>query len=171
MNRAFYIIGIVFAVVFFGVTGYYVTEVDAAQWREFYETYYNNDGYGYSSYSSYSGVVADITMEAGMWSLFFFLAFAAIDLLGLIKVKTKTMKPMAIIGLSITGIFLIWNFGVLTSPSSLSFDEVAPGWVLYCLIMLAFTIVGLVQSVRYHKRQSQPHLAVKTAENEDLLDS
>ncbi|MBL4862900.1 MAG: hypothetical protein JKY09_07790 [Crocinitomicaceae bacterium] len=61
------------------------------------------------------------------------------------------MKVFGIMGLCISGIFLLWNFGVMVSPGALSFDEVAPGWILYCFIMLAFTIVGLIQSVRYYK--------------------
>lgn len=174
MNRAFYIVGIVFAVVFLFIGGYYADAVDNAKWSSFYDSLSSSyDDYGYDYGFGNDDRADELTITAGLWSLFFFLAFIAIDLLGLLKVKTTTIKVFSIIGLSISGIFLLWNFAVLASPGSLSFDEVYPGWVLYCLIMLAFSIVGLVQSVRYHKRQvlgvSQPVL--NSNDSKDLLDS
>ncbi len=175
MNKAFYIVGIVFSVIFSGVISYYSEEVSDARFDMYWNDYssfssYGYDDYTYSSFSSSNH--EDLSVEAGLWSLFFFLAFGAIDLLGLLKVKTRTMKVTAIIGLSFTGIFLLWNFGVLTSPGSMSFDEVAPGWSFYAMVMLAFTIVGLVQSVRYGRRQAAGAASqeVKT-ESSDLLDS
>lgn len=177
MNRAFYIVGIVFSIVFLFVAGYYSEAVDSAKWESFYSSLassYDDYGYSYNSYS-YDYRADDLTVQAAMWSLFFFLAFIAIDLLGLLKVKTKTMKVFAIIGLSISGIFLLWNFAVMASPGSLSFDEVFPAWMLYCFVMLAFSIVGLVQSVRYHKTQmsggTSSNEASVSSEAKDLLDS
>lgn len=176
MNRAFYIVGIVFSIVFLFVGGYYAEEVDMAKWDSFYSSLSSSYDYGYN-YSSYSYDYRadDLTVAAALWSLFFFLCFIVIDLLGLLKVKTKTMKVFAIISLSLSGIFLLWDFAVMASPGSLSFDEVYPGWVLYCLIMLAFSIVGLVQSVRYHKSQLGGGVATSSTtssnETKDLLDS
>lgn len=175
MNRAFYIVGIVFAVVFLFVGGYYAEEVDSVKWSSFYESLSSSyDDYGYNYGYSYEYEAEDLTVAAGLWSLFFFLCFIAIDILGLIKIKTSTVKVFSIIGLSLSGIFLLWDFAVLASPGSLSFDEVYPGWVLYCLIMLAFCIVGLVQSVRYNKRQlngGNPQAVSSPSESKDLLDS
>ena len=150
MNKAFYIVGIVFSVIFLIITGYYSEEVSSAKWSSFYSNMYDYDylDYGYSSYDS-SYEYKDLTVAAALWSLFFFLCFIAIDLLGMIKIKTKTTKVLSIIGLSFSGIFLLWNFAVMASPGSLSFDEVSPAWGFYCMLMLAFTIVGLVQSARY----------------------
>lgn len=175
MNRAFYIVGIVFSVVFLFVGAYFANEVDEAQWRSYFETLAATDyGYdfGYDSYS-YASDVGDITFTAALWSLFFFLCFGVIDLMGLLKVKTTTTKVFSIIGLSITGIFLIWNFAVLASPSALNFEEVYPGYLLYCMVMLSFSIVGLVQSVRYYKRQQSGASSATVASNDsgDLLDS
>ncbi|MDG1428882.1 MAG: hypothetical protein P8H56_11470 [Crocinitomicaceae bacterium] len=160
MNRAFFIVGIVFSVIFMFITSYYADEVQSARWDAWDYSYSNYsydsyDSYSYPTYSSYSYDYSDgLTTEAGFWSLFFFLCFIAIDILGIMKVKTKTMKVLGIIGLSISGIFLLVNFLVIFDQGAVSFDEVAPAWILYCLIMLAFTIVGLVQSVRFYKRQS-----------------
>lgn len=173
MNRAFYIIGIVFSVIFLFVVSYYIAEVSKARIDDLFSSFNNYSYDSYSSYSSYSssGRAEAYTSEAAMWSLFFFLVFIAIDLLGLLKVKTKTTKVLSIIGLSISGIFLLWNFAVMSSPGSLSFDEVGPGWAFYCLIMLAFTIIGLVQSVRYSKRTINGGSTGVGNTNKDLLDS
>lgn len=176
MNRAFYIVGIVFSVIFMGIISNYSEEVSNARFDSFWNDYssyssYGYDDYSYSSYTSYSND-DEITFEATLWSLFFFLCFGAIDLLGLLKVKTRTVKVLSIIGLSLTGIFLLWNFLVMSSPDSMAFDEVAPGWSFYAMVMLAFTIVGLVQSVRFARRKDLGVEASneKTATS-DLLDS
>ena len=151
MNKAFYIAGILLSIIFFFVSAFYISEVDYARFQDF--QYYLNsyDTYNYMSYSSFSSAADDLTMEVGTISLLFFAAFIAIDLLGLIKVKTKTTKVFSIIGLSITFIFILWDFAVLSSPGAMSFDEVGAAWLLYAIVMLAFCIVGTVQSFRYSK--------------------
>ena len=149
MNKAFYIIGIVFAIIFFFVCGFYIADVNSARSLEILSSYSSYDSY--SSYSYGSGIAESLTEEAGMISIFFFLSFMVIDLLGLMKVKTKTTKVMAIIGLAISALFLLWDFAMISSPGSMSFDEVGMGFLLYCFIMLAFCIVGLVQSVQSAK--------------------
>ncbi|GEM_PF-970341 len=170
MNRAFYIVGIVFSVIFLFVTTYYEDAVSSARM----DFWFSDFNYGYDSYNSFpsydTSSYRDLTVAAALWSLFFFLCFIAIHLLGLLKVKTTTSKVISIIGLSLSGIFLFWDLAVMASPGSLSFDEVAPGWGFYCMASLAFTIVGLVQSVRYLKRKD---VATNTISNnsEDLLDS
>lgn len=152
MNRAFYIVGIVFSVVFLFITSYYAEEVQSARYDYLWDDYAYSSYDSYTPYSSYSyNNSDDLTMEAGLWSLFFLLSFLVIDILGMIKVKTKTMKVMGILGVCFTGILFLWNLLVIFDPGAISFDEVAPAWVLYCLIMLGFTIVGLIQSVRYYK--------------------
>lgn len=173
MSKVLYIIGIVFAVVFIGICGYYAEEVSDARMDYLFSSY-NYSDYAYGGYNSYSSSsYSDLTVEAALWSLVFVLFFVAMNLLGLIKVKTKTSKVLSIIGLSFSAIILFWNFGLLTSPGAMSFDEVSPAWVFYSLMMLAFAIIGLVQSIRYVKR-IQDALTVGaplTMENKDLLDS
>ena len=170
MNKAFYISGIVLSVVFIVLGAYYAEEVQSAKWDNIYNSFDEYDyDYSYDSYTS-SSEYKDLTREGALWSLFFFLFFIASDLLGLIKVKTKTTKVFSIIGLSITGIFFLWNFGVMLSDGGITYDEVFPGYLLYCLIMLAFSIVGLVQSVRYANRGIAGP-AAESPETKDLLDS
>jgi hypothetical protein len=176
MNRAFYIVGIVFSVVFLFIGAYFANEVHEAQWRSYFDTFSSNDLFSDLNFDSYyyEDEVANITFTASLWSLFFFLSFITIDLMGLLKVKTTTTKVFSIIGLSITGIFLIWNFAVMSSPGSIDFEEVYPGYLLYCFIMLSFSIVGLVQSVRYFKQQQGGGVASAASvsnDTDDLLDS
>jgi len=164
MNRALYIIGIVFSLVFFIVAAYYVDEVSSARYSYLFSSSYDT----YNSYSSmlYSDGSSDLTMEAGMVSMFFFLYFIFADIMGIVKVKTTTMRVFGILGLSITGLFFLWNIGMLSSPSSMSFDEVGIGFMFYCFISLAFSIVGLIQSVRFKKRKGKIGIPSK-----ELLDS
>ncbi len=162
MNRALYIIGIVFSLVFFIVAGYYVGEVNSARMDSILSSYDTFNSYSYSSYDSSS----DITMEAGMVSLFFFLFFIFANIMGIVKVKTTTMRVFGIIGLAITGLFLLWNLGMMTSPGSMSFDEVGIGFMFYCFISLAFSIVGLIQSIRFKQRKFNVGIS-----SNNLLDS
>lgn len=150
MNRAFYIVGIVFSFFYIGIIGNYSDDASMAR-GDYYMDLLN----GYDSFNSYDYMygtgVDEITSEAALISLFFILCFIAIDLIGLIKVKTKTMKVMGILGLCFSGIFLFWNFAVMSSPGSMSIDEVGGAFGFYGTIILAFSIVGLVQSVRFFK--------------------
>lgn len=162
------------SVVFMFIVAHYSAEVSSARLDYLFSDIYNYSSYGYDSYySSYSSSseYEDLTFDAAIWSMLFFLLFIAIDLLGLLKVKTKTTKTLSIIGLSISAIFLFWNFAVMSSPGAMSFDEVSPGWMFYSLIVLAFSIIGLVQSIRYQKKLASPTVSNSTAATSDLLDS
>ena len=161
MNKVFYITGIVFSVVFMSVCVYYFQLAETAANTEILISTGSYLDYAYSDST------ANITTEAGLVSLFFFLFFLAADILGVIKVKTITMKVMGIIGIAITALFLLWDFLMLTSPGALGFNESGIGFIFYCLIALAFSIVGLIQSIRF----SRPKQAVPTNRNPDLLDS
>jgi hypothetical protein len=169
MNKAFYIVGIVFGFIFMCVTSYFMAEVSVARSMEFISSMnsYSDPYSTYSSYSSaYSGLAEDATSTAAMVSIFFFLLFITVDLLGLMKVKTKVNKVFAIIGLSLSGIMLLWNFLVLADPGAISFDEVGGAFIFYSLVVIAFSIVGLVQSIRF-SRGPQQHTQLE----KDLLDS
>ena len=168
MNKAFYIGGIVFSVIFFIVAGGYVAAVATTRIAEIFSSINSyNDPYAISYTSTYTDSAADLTAEAALISLFFFLYFLSMDVLGLVKVKTRTTKVLSIIGLSFSLLFLLWNLVMLASPGAVSFDEVGPAFMFYCTIMLAFSIIGLIQSVRYGKTAVKP---VMTASS-DLLDS
>ncbi len=140
--KAVNIIGLVLVVVFFFVIGVYVNEVSSARW----------DDYSFDSYSLFSSRAADLTMEAASIMLVFVLFFIGAMIGNLVKVKTTTSKVMAIIGLSFSLLILLVTFVVLSSPSSLTFDESGGFHIIYGVICLAFFIVFLVQSVTYQKR-------------------
>lgn len=161
--KALYIIGIVLSVIFLFVIGFFVAEVESARYMSYYD-------YDYSSYNSYSyqNNSSEDTMMAAIVSFFFFVFFIMSAILGLIKVKTKTNKVFSIIGLSISGIFFLWNLLVMIDPGALSFDEVGVGFAFYSLIMLAFMIVGLIQGVKYAKLK---RVEAKSVISADVLDS
>ena len=174
MNKVFFIIGIVFSVIFIFISGYYAELVSNARLDYLFGSY---SSYSYDSYNSYSSYrvgdsYSSLTSEAALWSLLFILYFVAMNLVGLIKVKTKTAKVLSIIGLSFGGIILFWDFAVMGSPGAMSFDEVAPAWIFFGLMMLAFSIIMLVQSIRYANKVATgvTNTGVNKSET-DLLDS
>lgn len=168
MNKAFYIISLVFSVVFAVIIIYYIEEVSSARIDYIFSSYpsssYDTYGAYTSSYASPS-YYEEYTQQAGLISLFFILFFITTDILGLLKVKTKTTKVLSIVGISIGGLFLIWDIMMIGSPGAMTFDEVGPGFFFYMLIVLAFSIVGLIQSVRFSNRKT------KSVGGSDLLDS
>lgn len=142
--KALNIIGIVFSVLLIGVAGYYIDEVSSAR----YLSYYSDYSYGSSSSS--------ITEEGGVTTMIFFLFFVFLFIMNMVKVKTTSSKVFSIIGLSLTVLAMAWDGLMISSPSHISYDEVGPAWIIYGLITLAFTIVHLVQSVKYGRKLKQP---------------
>ncbi len=140
-----------------------MAEVESTRYSSYYD-YNFSSSYDQYSYNSSS----DDTMMAGIVSFFFFLYFISMFILGLIKVKTTANKVFGIIGLSISGIFFLWNFLVIFDPGAISFDEVGGAWMLYSLIVLAFSIVGLVQAVKYKNLDRSGAI---TSGAQDILDS
>lgn len=164
--RALYIIGIVLSVVFIFVSGYFIEEASYERYSS-YSNYSYDDPFTTYSYSS-SG---ESTFMAGFISLFFFFYFTTVYIAGLIKIKRTTNKVLSIIGVSLTGILLLWNLLMMAEPASLSFDEIGPVWILYCLPTLAFMIVGLVQAIRAVKPTQSVQNTANQVPKSDLLDS
>lgn len=166
MNKFFYTASIVLSVVFIGVAGYYANEVSNA--RIDYHSY-NPLLPRMGAYATFRESTAK-TEEMGLISLFFFAFFIASMLLGLIKVRTKTNLVFSIIGLFFSLPMIAWNMVMMSNPGPISFDEVVPAWVLYAFIVLAFSIIGLVQAVKYSKIKSKSS-ARKSGSGTELIDS
>lgn len=156
MNKAFYISSLVLSVLFSIIVLYYIDLVSYA--RSYYYLSYSSGYYD-------SGSVK--TEEGALISIFFFLFFIATFLLGLIKIKRVTNRVLSIIGLSVSALFLLWDLGMLSSPSSISFDEVGIAFFLFTPMIVAFSIVGIVQSNRFKKQG----VLYKQNTESDLLDS
>ena len=148
MMRGFYISILVLTFIFAGIEIFYSDEVSSARWSSYdYNSYDSYDSSNYNSYS-YSNIDDEKTQEAGFITMGFFLVYTVLFILSLIKIKKTTMKVFSIIGLSLTGIMILWDGLMISSPSKISFDEVAPGWILYHIIMLAFAIIGTIQAFK-----------------------
>lgn len=145
--RAFYITATVLTLVFIIVSFAYMVKVHEARMDALFSSFNSYDSSGYSSYKSYD-YDNDITQEMGFISLFFFLVYAVVEILTFIKLKTKTMKVLTIIGISLTVIMLAWNALMISSPGGISFDEVGPAWILFGIVQLAFCIIGTIHAFR-----------------------
>jgi len=88
------------------------------------------------------------TVEAGFVTMGFFLMCVVLYILSLVKIKTTTMKVFSIIGLSLTGIMILWDGVMIASPSGISFNEVVPGWIFFGVAMLAFMIIGTIHAFK-----------------------
>jgi hypothetical protein len=149
MMRAFYITAVVLTLVFIIVSLVYMERVHSARMASYYNTYDSYDSYGGSSYNySLYDYDNDITQEMGFISVFFFLVYLTVEILTFVKIKTRTMKVLTIIGISFTGIMLLWDALMISSPGGISFDEVGPAWILFGIIQLAFCIVGMVHAFK-----------------------
>ena len=163
--KAFNIIGIVLVIILFLVCGYYIDEVSSARWSSFY----NSLDYGYgNSYGYYGSSASELTMNAALIMLLFVLFYAGLYIANIVKVKTTTSKVMTIIGMSLTFIMLCWNVLMLMSPSAISFDEVGPVFIIWGIINLAFSIVLLVQSVKFDNRRKKESVAHKEVLDQEI---
>ncbi len=164
MNKAFYISSLALSFIFLFVTAYYIQEVESARYASFSDSIYSYSS-GYSSYNYNSG--SSETEEGGLVALLFLLFFITTDILGLVRIKRTTTKVLSIIGISIGGIFILWDVLMISSPSSISFDEVGAVFLLYSFVVIAFSIVGIIQSTRFSRTGNSSKTVVST----DLLDS
>ncbi|MFT6501908.1 MAG: hypothetical protein ACJASQ_002024 [Crocinitomicaceae bacterium] len=168
MNKTVYAVGIALSVIFFFVCGYYFIEAEKAT-STMYAYYLQEVS---QEYGVELGVGREeLSSEIGLWSLLFLGYFSFIYIMGLRKVKTKAMKVSSIIALSLTGIILLWDFGMIISPRSMSFDEIGLAWLGYCFVILILSIVGFIQSPKYNKLISSERGSINIEDTSELLDS
>lgn len=160
MMRAFFITTCVLSLIYIVAAFAITAEVDSAQDMAFYEMLndYSYDDYSYddSYYSSYEYSSADYYEEeaesgtrlGGIVSVVFMLLSAGVFLMALMKIKTKTMKVISIIGLSLSGLFMLWGFLPMSSPGGVSFDEVGGAFALAGIALLGLHIVGMIQAFK-----------------------
>lgn len=149
--RALYITSLVLWPIFFILLIYYSAEYDSARWNSYDYSY----GYDYG-YTYYGPDHRDVGGEFALIAILFCLFACAKSILGLIKVKTSTNKVLSIIGLCVSGIMLLWSAAMAADPGGIGLNEVGPVYLIFIIIMLAFSIVGLIQAVKYHNRLKQP---------------
>lgn len=155
MKLAFNITGLSLTIVFAIVIFYYAEEVSDARLDSLFSSLNSSSYYGSSSYTPYyssSDSYSSITEEAGLVSLFFFGYFLFLFIFNLRSIKTKTVKVLSIIGISLTGLWLMWDFLMVADGGALSFDEIAPGFLFYNFVVLAFALVGMIHALRLSKQ-------------------
>lgn len=151
MMRAFFITACVLTLIYIVASVAIADEVRSARWSSYDYSYDSYDSYGYDSYSyydDYDNDADDYTRVGGIVSVFYMLISAGAFVLALMKIKTQTMKVISIIGVSIAGLFFLWSMLPLTSPSGVSFEEVAPAFVFAAMALLGLHIVGIVHAFK-----------------------
>ena len=145
--KAINIIGIPATVVVFILSFYYMEETRSARWA-YWDYMYPYDG-STPSYGFYGQSPEALTREGGLVLLLFTLFFIWVNIGNLVKVKTMTTKVLSIIGMSLNGIVFIVNALMIAFAHDMNLDEsTGPLWIIFAPIMLAFSIVYLVQSTR-----------------------
>lgn len=139
--KAVNIIGIVLAIAVIPVSIYYVELTSTARWASW--DFFNE-------YSSYNGPSAgEVSSEAASVCLLFGLFFIYQCISNMVKVKTMTTKVMSIISLSLIGLAFLFNLVFILSGGGTTFDEGGQIWMIAGVIMLAFSIVFLVQAIQF----------------------
>ena len=147
MLRAFYISAIVLTIGAIIISAYFIEEVSSCRSASYDYSY--GDSYGTDdNFEYYHDRSKDATVSAGIISMIYFLIMETIFILSFIRLKTKTIKVFSIIGISLTGIMIFWDALMISSPGGLSFDETGVAWIFFMVIMLAFSIVGMIHAFR-----------------------
>jgi hypothetical protein len=147
MLRAFFISVIALSV--FAALGclFFIDEV--AEYREASMTdSLTNTPYTTENFSYYHEQAGHITIAAGASTMFYFMIIETVFILSLVRLRKKTMKVIAIIAISLTAVMMLWDGLMISSPNAISFDEVGGAWIIYILIILAFSIVGTIQAFK-----------------------
>ncbi len=140
--KAINIIGICLAVILFPLCLYYIEETWRARWAGWDWGGYGNSYYGPSA--------SEISAQAAGISILIIGFFIFQSIMNLTKVKTTTSKVMSIISMSLMGIAFLINLAVIGGAST--YDEGGLVNLGVPFIMLAFSIVFLVQSVNFEKK-------------------
>jgi len=137
-----YILGIILSVVFGVLIFLFADEVHSLRYQMYDEMMYGNY-LGDAYFEMY-----DATQRAALCALpfitFYILAFS----FTFKYIKRTTAKVISIIGVSIAGLILLITLVPAIDPGGVSFDEIGPLLLIFILVMLAFSIVNLVQAVR-----------------------
>lgn len=145
--KAINIIGIVLGIAVVPIAIYYLEETSRARWASW--DFFNE-------YSSYSGpTAAEVSLEAGSVCMLFGLFFIYQCITNMVKVKTMTTKVMSIICLSLIGLAFLFNLVFILSDGGATFDEGGQIWMIAGVIMLAFSIVFLVQSIQFANKDEK----------------
>lgn len=155
--RAFFITATVLSLIYIVATVAIAQEVRSARnaaLDEMLNSYLYDDDYSsdYSSGSFYSSNYDEeadsATQTGGVISVLFMILCAAVFLLALVRIRTQTMKVLSIIGLSVSGLFMLWAFLPMSSPGGVSFDEVGLFFAAAGIALLGLQVVGIVQAFR-----------------------
>lgn len=144
MLRGFYIAAMALSLIFIVVCTAFIDEVSSHRYESYSDYSYGDSSQHYEN----TDHGEDITITAGISTMFLFLIMETIFIISLVRLKTKTMKVFSIIGISLTGIMILWDVMMISNPGNLSFDEVGPAWIFYLLVMLGFSIVGTIHAFR-----------------------
>lgn len=153
MGKAFFITRLALSLIFIIVGIYYIEEVSSARIDYLFSSFSSSYDYGYgSSYSSYATNEApDLTFEAGLITLLYLLLMQGTNIFALLKIKTKTVKILSIIGLATTGILILLSLLTIASPESISYDEIGPLFVVFAFGAIGFGVVYLIHAIRTEK--------------------
>ncbi|MFT4602120.1 MAG: hypothetical protein ACI857_002306 [Arenicella sp.] len=138
------IIGICLAVILMPLCIYFVEETSTARWASWDYDW----GYGGSSY--YGPSAGELTAQGGGISILIVGFFIYACIMNMVKIKTTTSKVMSIIGLSLMGIGFLVNLSLVAGAGT--YDEGGLINIFVGLVMIAFSIVFLVQSVNFEKK-------------------
>lgn len=168
MNKNLYVFGIILSIFFAGTLVYYFFEA-----REARENL-NEALVSYSAYTSYLDSDEKpffVTIRVGLWSLVYSVFFLIMSIVALAKVKTTTATSMSIIGVSLSGIFILWDFLMMYAAHTLTYDLIYFTFFLYSAYLIAYSIIQLIQFNRYEdllENGKQEELFV--SKRNDILD-
>lgn len=147
MVRVLYILTVIASFIFIIICAIFIKSVSDARLEVLLDnqTY---DSYSTPRYNDSFGDSVKLTRNAGFTCMLFLFFYAFVGIISLIKLKTKTMKIISIIGVSFTAIMLIWDLLVISSSGAITFDEVGRTYILFGLMQLSFSIVGTVHAFR-----------------------
>ncbi len=124
------VIAIALSVLLIGLSFYYIDEVFFLRWVN------------YVDYNPSNKLKAELlTFYIGLFSFVFFIPF----LILFIK-QLRLRKVLALIGIVLSTVMIVWDLMMITSPSHISFDEVGLAWMAYGICSAVLFVLFLLKS-------------------------
>jgi len=140
MMRIFYGVSIALTLLLIGITFYFSSSIESVK-SEMFGTFENID------WDSIADRCDSLTAKAGMFSLVIMIFYELLHVFTLMKLKTTSMKVLSIIGLVITAAMLGFSILMFAFPGQVYFDEVVLAWYAYAVLILGYSIIGLIQAL------------------------
>ncbi len=100
----------------------------------------NEVNYGYNDY-------VELSIIAGLGTIFYSVFCLITYLIVRLRIKTKTVGNLSIIGIVLCVLIIVWSLLMVSSSGAIGIHEIYPAFIIFALINLSCLIKLIIQIV------------------------